>query len=224
MFDITPEVIVKAFIWYVAFLFSTTCHEAAHALAAKLQGDETAARGGQVTLNPVPHIQREPWGMVLVPIASVLISRGNSLFGWASAPFDPEWEWKFPKKSALMAMAGPAANFTLMFLAVLGVQVGRHFGVFRDHSWSPFAEQVVWTMFSLNLLLGLFNLVPAPPLDGSAAIMIFMSDSTARRYLDWLRGGSFGLFGLVIAILVFPRVYPPIQDFVVRTLLLPQFF
>ena len=93
----------------------------------------------------------------------MLISRGNSLFGWASAPFDPEWEWKFPKKSALMAMAGPAANFTLMFLAVLGVQVGRHFGVFRDHSWSPFAEQVVWTMFSLNLLLGLFNLVPAPP-------------------------------------------------------------
>ena len=82
----------------------------------------------------------------------------------------------------------------------------------------------MWIMFSLNLLLGLFNLVPAPPLDGSAAIMIFMSDSTARRYLDWLRGGSFGLFGLVIAILVFPRVYPPIQDFVVRTLLLPQFF
>ena len=224
MFDITPDVIVKAFIWYVAFLFSTTCHEAAHALAAKWQGDETAARGGQVTLNPMSHIQREPWGMVLVPIASVLISQGNSLFGWASAPFDPEWEWKFPKKSALMAMAGPAANFTLMFLAVIGVQVGRHFDVFRNESWGPFASQAVWIMFSLNLLLGLFNLVPAPPLDGSAAIMIFMSDSTARRYLDWLRGGSFGLFGLVIAIMIFRYGYAPIEELAVRTLLLPQFF
>ena len=120
-----PKEIVAAFIWYVVFLFSTTCHEAAHALAAKLQGDETAARGGQVTLNPVPHIRREPFGMVLVPIASVILSGGNSLFGWASAPFDPDWERRFPRKSAIMAMAGPAANFILMFIGVLGIQIGR---------------------------------------------------------------------------------------------------
>jgi len=59
--DLSPEALAFDFILFVVFLFSTTCHEAAHALAAKLQGDETAARGGQVTLNPVPHIQREPW-------------------------------------------------------------------------------------------------------------------------------------------------------------------
>jgi Zn-dependent protease len=224
MFDITPDLIVRAFICYVAFLFSTTCHEASHALAAKLQGDETAARGGQVTLNPWPHIQREPYGMVLVPIISVLISSGNLPFGWASAPFNPEWEWKFPRKSALMAMAGPAANFTLMFLAVIGVQVGKHFDAFRSQSWGPFAAQVLLIMFSLNLLLGLFNLVPAPPLDGSSAIMIFMSDSTARRYLDWLRGGSFGMVGLLIAIVIFRYVYPPIQELAAQTLLAPQFF
>lgn len=224
MFDITPKVIVDAFIWYVVFLFSTTCHEAAHALAAKLQGDETAARGGQVTLNPLPHIQREPWGMVLVPIASVLISGGNSLFGWASAPFDPEWEWKFPKKSALMAMAGPAANFTLMFLAVIGIHVGRHFDAFSNEKWGPFAGQVLIVLFSLNLLLGLFNLVPAPPLDGSSAVMIFMSDSAARRYLDWLRGGNFGLFGLIIAIMIFRYAYPTIQDVVGQALLARRFF
>src|SRR5215467_1318512 len=201
--NFTPEVIVHAFIWYVAFLFSTTCHEASHALAAKLQGDETAARGGQVTLNPLPHIQREPLGMVLVPIVSVLLSAGNSLFGWASAPFDPEWEWRHPRKSALMAMAGPAANFTLMFLAVLGIQVGRHFDWFRSDGSGAFAFQVLIIMFSLNLLLGIFNLVPAPPLDGSSAIMIFMRDSTARRYLDWLRGGNFGMMGLLAAVVAF---------------------
>jgi|SRR5579859_6408552 len=224
MFNITPEVIVHAFIWYVAFLFSTTCHEASHALAAKLQGDETAARGGQVTLNPLPHIQREPFGMVLVPIISVLLSGGNSLFGWASAPFDPEWEWRHPRKSALMAMAGPAANFTLMLLATLGVQIGWHFQLFRNENWGPFVFQVLVVMFSLNLLLGIFNLVPAPPLDGSSAIMIFMKDSTARRYLDWLRGGNFGLIGLLAAVVVFRYVYPPIFELAAELLLRPRFF
>lgn len=224
MFNLTPEVIVHAFIWYVAFLFSTTCHEASHALAAKLQGDETAARGGQVTLNPLPHIQREPYGMVLVPLISVLLSGGNSLFGWASAPFDPEWERRHPRKSALMAMAGPAANFALMLLAAVGIQVGRHFDLFRSESWGGFAFQVLIVMFSLNLLLGIFNLVPAPPLDGSSAIMIFMKDSTARRYLDWLRGGSFGLIGLLAAIVVFRYIYPPIYEVVAELLLAPRYF
>lgn len=223
MFDFTPDDIVHAFIWYVAFLFSTTCHEASHALAAKLQGDETASRGGQVTLNPLPHVQREPWGMVVFPILTVLISHGNSLLGWASAPFDPEWEWRHPRKSALMAMAGPAANFTLMFLAVAGIQVGRHYDWFRSGG-GTFAFQVLLVMFLLNLLLGLFNLVPVPPLDGSSAIMIFMKDSTARRYLDWLRGGSYGLIGLVAAALIFQKIYPPIQQVVADILLRHQYF
>jgi Zn-dependent protease len=217
--DITPEIIVRVFIWYVVFLFSTTCHEAAHALAAKLQGDETAAKGGQVTLNPIPHIRREPYGMVLVPILSALISHGSSLFGWASAPFDPDWERRFPKRSALMALAGPAANFTLMFLAVVGIHAGAHFGIFSSESWGPLLGQVLLVFFSLNLLLGTFNLVPAPPLDGSSAIMIFMSETQARKYLDWLRGGNFGLIGLLIAILIFRYAYGPIEAFVASLLL-----
>ena len=56
--NLTPDLIAIGFIWYVVFLFSTTCHEASHALAAKLGGDETAALGGQLTLNPLPHIRR----------------------------------------------------------------------------------------------------------------------------------------------------------------------
>jgi len=220
--NITPDVIVLAFIWYVVFLFSTTCHEAAHALAAKLQGDETAAHGGQVTLNPLPHIRREPYGMVIIPIISCLISGGNSLFGWASAPFDPEWERRYPRRSALMALAGPAANFTLMFLGVIGLHVGRYFQIFTGREpWEMFLAQVLVVFFSLNLLLGIFNLVPAPPLDGSSAIMLFMSDSTARRYLNWLRGGNFGLIGLLMAIVIFRYAYGPIYN-VVAYYLLPH--
>src|SRR5262249_37653368 len=136
---LSPDDIVLAFIWYVAFLFSTTCHEASHALAAKLPGDETAARGGQVTLNPVPHIQREPFGMVVVPIISVILSKGSSLFGWASAPLDPEWERRYPKKAAIMAMAGPAANFLLMFLSVVAIQIGRAMHLFSSEGGGAFA-------------------------------------------------------------------------------------
>src|SRR3954469_8862925 len=124
MSDFSPELLVYGFISYVVFLFSTTCHEASHALVAKLGGDTTAAR--QVTLNPLPHIQREPWGMVVIPILSFLFTQG--MIGWASAPFDPSWQRRHPRRAALMALAGPAANYTLMLLAVIGLHVGQTMG------------------------------------------------------------------------------------------------
>src|ERR1700675_5131548 len=109
--NFSTELLAYGFVWYVAFLFSTTCHEAAHALVAKLGGDETAAQGGQVSLNPVPHIQREPWGMVVIPILTFISTRG--MIGWASAPFGPHWQRKYPRRPALVAPAGPAAHFSL---------------------------------------------------------------------------------------------------------------
>src|SRR2546425_12415439 len=98
MGELRPELIALGFIWYVAFLFSTTCHEAAHALAAKIGGDETAFAGGQVFLNSGPHIQRETWGMVGFPILS-LIGTGK-LFRWGSAPVQPLWERGAPPPAA----------------------------------------------------------------------------------------------------------------------------
>lgn len=99
----TPDIGLGA-IWYIVFLFSTTCHEAAHALAAKIGGDLTAFEGGQVTLNPIPHIRRSPFGMVVVPIISFLF--GGWMIGWASAPYDPAWQRRYPRRSAWMALAG----------------------------------------------------------------------------------------------------------------------
>jgi len=125
---LNSDTLVYGFIWYVAFLFSTTCHEASHALAAKLGGDDTAERGGQVTLNPMPHIRREPWGMVVIPILAFLFA--NSMIGWASAPFNPEWERRYPRRAAWMALAGPAANFTLMLVAAILIRFGREYGWF----------------------------------------------------------------------------------------------
>ena len=96
--DLSPEILTLGFISYIVFLFSTTCHEASHALVAKWGGDSTAALNGQVTLNPIPHIRREPWGMVVIPILAFLFMR--RMIGWASAPFDPAWERRYPKRAA----------------------------------------------------------------------------------------------------------------------------
>src|SRR5690349_10920884 len=87
--------------WYVVFLFSTTIHEASHALAALRMGDDTAHRGGQVTIDPFPHMKREPFGMVIVPLLSYFM--GGWMMGWASAPYDPVWANRYPKRAGLMA-------------------------------------------------------------------------------------------------------------------------
>lgn len=219
--EITPERLVFGFIWYVAFLFSTTCHEAAHALVAKIGGDETAALGGQVSLNPVPHIRREPWGMIVIPLLSY-ISMG-AMFGWASAPYDPLWERRHPRRSGWMALAGPAANFTLMLIAVAGLQLGaaaRWFHPDPITGQRDFAAVTLLIFFSLNLLLGTFNLLPVTPLDGSTVILLFMSEKTAQRYLDWLRGNSFAIAGLLVAVVGFRYIYGPIYEFA-RALLIP---
>jgi len=222
--QLTPDLLVFGFIWYIAFLFSTTCHEASHALVAKLGGDETAALGGQITLNPVPHVRREPWGMVVIPILSFVLT--GRMIGWASAPFDPNWERRHPRRAAWMALAGPAANFSLMLLATVGLRVGAAGGwifsnpLTRDFN---FAGEVLSAFFQLNLLLGTFNLLPVPPLDGSTGIMVFMNAKRAQGYLDWLRGNSYAMLGLIVALLVFRQFYQYVEFFATNILLRSHF-
>ena len=143
--DLTPELLVNGFVWYVAFLFSTTCHEASHALAAKLGGDETAALGGQVSLNPIPHIRREPFGMVVIPLLAFFMS--GSMIGWASAPYDPLWERQHPRRAAWMALAGPAANFSLMLLAAVGIRIGSAMGWLHESGFG-LPTMALWAFFS----------------------------------------------------------------------------
>ncbi len=219
MSDLSPNLLMLGFIWYVVFLFSTTCHEASHALAAKIGGDSTAALGGQLSLNPIPHIRRSWYGMVLFPILSFIVSSGSGMIGWASAPYDPLWERRHPRRSAWMALAGPAANFTLMLLAVAALHGGMALQLFhRDPvTGAPsFAGTVLQVLFFLNLLLGTFNLLPVPPLDGSTVVMLFMSETQAQKYLDWIRGSGFAMAGLLVGMLVFSKVFPYVQALAVR--------
>lgn len=212
--------IVAGGMTYLVFLASTTCHEAAHAWAALRLGDDTAYRGGQVTLDPTPHIKREPLGMVVVPIVAYLM--GGWMIGWASAPYNPNWALQYPRRSALMAIAGPAANFAIVLLAIALVHLGISLGVFGlpvHYGWMkiavaikggfwPFIAGMLSIAFSLNLLLGVFNLLPLPPLDGAAIPLFFLPENLARHFMALSRG--IGLIGIVLAWRVFDSVFPPI--------------
>src|SRR5215471_9977234 len=122
------EHVVDAITYFIVFLFSTTLHEAAHAWAALRGGDRTAYHGGQVSLDPRPHIKREPFGMVILPLLSALATGWP--MGYASAPYDPNWARQHPNRAALMALAGPAANLLLVIFAALVLRIGFAGGVF----------------------------------------------------------------------------------------------
>src|SRR6187431_1047461 len=121
--------VANLLVWYVVFLFSTTFHEAAHSLVAYWGGDRTAYEGGQVSLDPLPHIRREPFGLVVFPILSFFL--WGWMIGWASAPYDPEWARRAPKKYAAMSFAGPAANLLLGAIAFVLIRVGLGAGWFE---------------------------------------------------------------------------------------------
>jgi Zn-dependent protease len=215
--------IVLGLTWFVVFLFSTTLHEASHALAGWRLGDPTAYHGGQVTLNPLPHIRREPMGMILVPLLTY-VSRGW-MMGWASAPYDPDWARRNPRRAALMSLAGPAANLSLVLIAALLIRGGMAAGIFETPDRISFtavtaaaagsraAAAVVplSILFSLNLILFAFNLLPLPPLDGSAVVPLFLSRQAAARYQDLLRQPMLSLLGLLAAWYLFDPVYRPLQ-------------
>ena len=216
MTGIDPQ---EAVVWYVVFLFSTTLHEAAHAWAGKKGGDLTAYLGGQVTLNPMPHISREPIGMVVLPIISLFIMGWP--FGYASAPYDPHWAYHNHKKAAWMAMAGPASNFLLVLLSCAAIKIGLHMGYFASpdsisfsHLVSPTGEGVavnicflISIFCSLNLVLAVLNMMPLPPLDGSQIISFFLTQRQAAKYSEVLNNPTFGLIGLFIVWKIFSPIY-----------------
>jgi Zn-dependent protease len=226
---VTSEELAFGFLEYVVFLLSTTCHEGSHALVAKWGGDTTALEGGQVSLNPLPHIRREPFGMVIVPLIG--IASGTGLIGWASAPYNPAWSQQHPKRAASMSLAGPAANFSLALLAGIAMRIGLAMGAFAPlepsfahivGAVSPEGSAdgiatVLSIFFSLNILLGLFNLIPFPPLDGYGVLGLFTTHAGAVRLQELrVKMGAFSIVGLVIAWQVFPRVYPDLFDTATR--------
>ena len=216
--------------WFPAFLLSTTVHEAAHAWAAWRGGDPTAYEGGQVSLSPLPHIRREPIGMLVVPLLTSLAN--GWAMGWASAPFDPVWAARHPRRAAWMAAAGPAANLLLALISYGLIKLGLAVHVFDSPQRVTFSQLVtavsptalgggaefvahaLSVMLMLNVLLAAFNLIPLPPLDGSTAIDLLLP----RNMAGIMRGlGPMGsMLGMLLAWKLFPTIARPLFRMVVE--------
>ncbi len=204
--------------WYLVFVVSTTLHEAAHALAALKLGDPTAYHGGQVSLDPRPHMKREPIGMIWVPLISFMVS-GGGLIGWASTPIDAEWAWRWPRRSALTSLAGPLANFAQALLAFVLLRIGLIAGVFPSAQglWVvPFF--ILSIVLTLNLLLFLLNMVPVPPFDGGSVLMLFMDDGAARRWMARRVNRRNTAIVLLVVFFGFQYIFDPIMHLTVRLL------
>jgi Zn-dependent protease len=219
--------VATGFVWFVAFLFSTTVHEAMHALVAWKGGDPTAYHGGQVSLSPIPHIRREPIGMLVVPLLTAL-TQGWAM-GWASAPYDPVWAERHPRRAALMAAAGPAGNYIIAIVAFVAIKIGLAAGIFVAPARANFSHviamaagdggflsTVLSVLLMLNVLLGTFNLLPLPPLDGGSVFNIFLPEDLGRRVRQFQNNGSLSIIGLVIAWRVFPYLTDPLFTAVLR--------
>jgi len=219
--------VATGFLWFVAFLFSTTVHEAMHALVALRGGDPTAYHGGQVSLSPIPHIRREPIGMLVVPLLTAL-TQGWAI-GWASTPYDTRWAVRYPKRAALMSAAGPAGNLMIAFAAFLLIKAGLAGGWFVppdsvtfEHlvtgpdNGRTFVGELLSILLTLNVLLCAFNLIPLPPLDGASVLGLFVPEATAIRIRELSHTPMFQLIGLMIAWRIFPAIVGPLFGLILK--------
>ena len=219
--------LATGFLWFLAFLFSTTVHEAMHALAALRGGDPTAYHGGQVSLSPIPHIRREPIGMLVVPLLTAL-TQGWAI-GWASTPYDPRWAAHYPKRAALMAAAGPAGNLMIAIVALVLIKIGLATGWFippdsvtfehlvtAPDAGRTFIGELLSIFLTLNVLLCAFNLIPLPPLDGASVIGLFVPESVAYKFRELSHSPMFQLMGLLIAWRIFPVIVGPLFGLILK--------
>jgi len=170
----------------IALLIAFTFHEFAHAWVSKRLGDPTPEMLGRVTLNPIAHL--DLMGTIFLLFVG---------FGWGKpVPFNPRY-FKNPRRDIfLTALAGPATNFILALIFALPFRIGEITGIsFFSTSLAPLFLIII----DINIILGVFNLLPIPPLDGSKILYLFLS---AKRISEIEQFGPYLLFGLIFLALL----------------------
>jgi Zn-dependent protease len=196
--------------------FAIVCHEAAHGWMARRCGDPTAERAGRITLNPLAHVDLV--GSIILPVLLV-VANSPVLFGWAKpVPFNPMNFRNVRKGVMLVGAAGPLANFAL---ALLAAAVARLMMLLPGAAALPEPLVALPVLLCLtNLMLGLFNLIPIPPLDGSRVVLGLLPPALARSYLRLEPFGFLIVFGL-LWLGVFDRILHPLMGLFSGLLLAP---
>ncbi len=190
-------ILVLLFLLIISLVISV--HEASHAYVANRLGDPTARLLGRITLNPAAHI--DPIGTIIVPLLLFIFS--GMVFGWAKpTPINP-LNFNNPRRdSAIVAFAGPASNFVLAIAFSIIYRI--------------IANDIILIIVSINLLLGLFNLIPVPPLDGYKVLLGFLPKNLAVRLAEI---ESYGPIVLIIFLFIFIQIFFPIIRAILNILL-----
>jgi Zn-dependent protease len=161
-------------LYLVILIFSVVIHEVAHGYAARRNGDETAEMSGRLTLNPISHI--DLFGSIVLPAILILI-HSPILLGWAKpVPVNPG-NFKNMKKGMLeVSLAGVFANFLLAIVFGFVARFGSGWGIPAS------AMTAVYLIVLVNIVLGFFNLIPIPPLDGSKVVFALLP--ARYRYIE----------------------------------------
>ncbi len=162
---------------YFALIISLVVHEYMHGLIAYWQGDETARRAGRLTLNPLVHVDMV--GTVILPLAA--IATGMPVFGWAKpVPFNP-YNLRNQKWGATMVgLAGPISNFAMAAIFLEGLRVAL---INLNLSSENLLVIFLLNLAIVNIVLGIFNLIPVPPLDGSKLLAALLDSPKYRNFL-----------------------------------------
>lgn len=187
---------MNTLITFVILIFSAVVHEVAHGLMAEKFGDSTARDMGRITLNPVPHI--DPYGTILLPLFLWYTTGGRFWFGSAK-PVPVDFDRLHPRRlgMAMVSFAGPLSNFILAVVFALIIKAGLANSV---------SYPILIMGIYINILLGVFNLIPIPPLDGSKILVSLAPESWMDTILRFERYGFLlvllfvfsGLFGVIL--------------------------
>lgn len=200
-------------IYFLCLVTAVILHEISHGVVALWFGDDTAKRAGRLTLNPVPHI--DPFGSVVMPALGAFA--GVPVIGWAKpVPVDPR-RLRNPRGQMLfVSLAGPATNFLLAAAAALVARA-----TFEPQAWLTYADvplltRVLLSFVLVNIGLGVFNLLPIPPLDGAAIIERFLPDRALMAYHRFRPYGMLVLLALVMFTGILGRIISPFHDAALR--------
>ena len=211
MLNLDPGRII---IWFVVFLLSLTVHECAHAWAAERSGDATGRYLGRVTLNPIPHI--DIFGTIIFPL--IAITTGGWMFGWAKpVPFNPYNLRDRRAGEIAIALAGPLSNFLLATIFVLIYKFVFQSSLLSIEFMGDLAQPVhtlVDIGITLNVILGVFNLIPIPPLDGHHILRNLLPDSLAEMYAQIPSWMGFMLLFLLVRAGITGMLVQPVFQFV----------